>query len=289
MTVFITSIRHPQNSANYDKIEQLLEKTLGSVCTQTDGDFAVVVVCNRIPRVPAHPKVHYVAVDFPPPSTVGGPQTGIQAVLKDKGSKYVIGLKKAEEFKPAHVMFFDADDFIHEGIAEYTNAHPTANGWYINQGYAYRDGGLLVSKVNNFNEICGTSNIFRFDLARITDKVTVGSSQEEVMALVDNEFLLWILGDHQKAVKWFQDKKIPLEPFPFRASIWVTNTGENHSGVSFFGYPQVLTSAILKKFHFEVTKGPRSGILRTLFFYYPYGVVRAILRNIKHLLKKNAG
>ena len=48
MITFITSIRHPNNSIFYERVWDLLEATLYSVCSQTNGDFRVIVVCNEI-------------------------------------------------------------------------------------------------------------------------------------------------------------------------------------------------------------------------------------------------
>lgn len=45
MFIFITAVRHPKTSASYERVESLLNRTLSSVCNQTDGEFRVIVVC----------------------------------------------------------------------------------------------------------------------------------------------------------------------------------------------------------------------------------------------------
>ena len=282
MIVFITSIRHPQNSSDYKKVEELLERTLRSVCNQNNHDYRVVVVCNRIPCFPVPQNVCYVKVDFPPPSKSKVAKTSIPAVLKDKGTKCYIGLLKALEFNPDYIMFFDADDFIHQRIADYANSNRGENGWYINKGYVYRDGGLLLSNVKNFNRFCGTSNIINPRLFKLNLGLTVSSSQTEILNTVDNEFLFRIFGDHQAAEYWFDEKyHSPLKPFPFYAGIWVAETGENHSGVRFFGRPEFIKREVVTDFNLTL---PRSYLLMltTIVFYYPYANIRALLRIIKH-------
>lgn len=285
MLVFITSLRHPQNSSNYAKVEQLLDRTLRSVCAQTDDRFKVVVVCNQIPTgIPAFINVHYVKVDFPPPSEVNQARTGLPAVLKDKGTKYVIGLKKAEEFNPDYIMFLDADDYLHKDIAGFVNAQGKENGWFVNQGYVYRDGGLLLSKTDNFNQVCGSSNILKFDLVRQPDSITLNSCQDSIMAAVDNDFLFSVLGGHRKIPAWFEERNKTLKAFPFAAAIWLTNTGENHSGVSFFGLPTFISQEIKTNFNLN----PPSSLqlwLKEVMASYPFYCVKSCLRYLKHKFK----
>jgi glycosyltransferase involved in cell wall biosynthesis len=286
MLVFITSLRHPKNSKDYQNIELLLMRTLQSVCAQTDTDFYVIVVCNQLPaNFPDLPNVCFVQVDFPPPSAINNAQTGMPALQKDKGTKYLIGLKKAEEFKPDYVMFFDADDYVHQDIAKYVNANLGENGWYIDKGLVYRDGGLLISKTDNFNQVCGTSNIFNFDLLRQTMPYNLDASQDSLLGLVDNEFIFTILGGHRKVPAWFAERGHALKAFPFAAAIWLTNTGENHSGVNFFGMPHLLSSELATSFNINPPKA-LAVWLKDVLLLYPYYCVRALLRYLKHALLK---
>ncbi|MBK8815982.1 MAG: glycosyltransferase family 2 protein [Methylococcaceae bacterium] len=286
MLVFITSLRHPQNSSDYRKVEHLLARTLNSVCAQTDNRFQVIVVCNQIPSdIPTFTNVHYVKVGFPAPSEANQARTGMSAVLKDKGTKYVISLKKAEEFNPEYVMFFDADDYLHKDIAGFVNTHPGENGWYVDKGFVYRDGGLLISETDHFNQVCGSSHILKFDLLRQPDAVTLNASQDSIMELIDHEFLFSVLGGHRKITAWFSERNLPLKAFPYAAAIWLTNTGENHSGVSFFGLPSILSAKIKADFNLRPPEGV--GIwIKELFILYPFYCIKSLLRYFKHKLVK---
>ena len=70
MLVFVTAVKHPDNSASYEDVWRLLNNTLYSVCNQNDTDFRVVVVCDK--RLPLfhnegliNKYTDFVEVDFP--------------------------------------------------------------------------------------------------------------------------------------------------------------------------------------------------------------------------------
>ena len=70
MLVFVTSVKHPNNSQSYEKVWRLLNNTLYSVCSQLDTDFLVVVVCDKQLPLFHHRELiekytEFVEVDFP--------------------------------------------------------------------------------------------------------------------------------------------------------------------------------------------------------------------------------
>ncbi|MBT3321284.1 MAG: hypothetical protein HN392_03265 [Anaerolineae bacterium] len=70
MLVFITAVKHPDNSQSYEKVWQMLNNTLFSVCSQKDKDFRVVVVCDKKLPLYHHAELinrftEFVEVDFP--------------------------------------------------------------------------------------------------------------------------------------------------------------------------------------------------------------------------------
>ena len=69
MLAFITTLRHPHNSADYGHVEALLQDTLASLTQQTSDDYVVIIVGIRRPAFPLPERVVFVEVDFPPPST----------------------------------------------------------------------------------------------------------------------------------------------------------------------------------------------------------------------------
>ncbi len=70
MLVFITSVVHPDNCYSYEKVWQLLNNTLYSVCSQQDQDFRVIVICNKQLPLFHHAELinrftDFIVVDFP--------------------------------------------------------------------------------------------------------------------------------------------------------------------------------------------------------------------------------
>jgi hypothetical protein len=110
MLAFITTLRHPQNSADYGRVESQLQDTLASITRQSSDDYVVMLVGNRRPGFPLPEHTVFVEVDFPPPSDHKGPQTGPAAGIWDKSTKTAIGLAAARDFEPEYVMPVDADE-----------------------------------------------------------------------------------------------------------------------------------------------------------------------------------
>ena len=74
MLAFITTLRHPQNSADYGRVETLLHDTLASVTRQSSDDYRAIIVGNRRPAFPLPERAVFVEVNFAPPSEVKGPR-----------------------------------------------------------------------------------------------------------------------------------------------------------------------------------------------------------------------
>src|SRR5262249_21293564 len=123
MLVFVTSIRNPLNCNNFERIEKLLEATLHSACSQTDGEFRVVVVCNAIPKIGYHdPRISFHLVDFPPPSLKRQAETGMSAVVRDKGTKILAGMLYARRFQPDYFGILDADDLLSKNLVAFVKS-----------------------------------------------------------------------------------------------------------------------------------------------------------------------
>ena len=238
MLVFIPSVRHPQNATDYSRVERLLQRTLASVCAQTDPNFRAVVVANRPLSFATPGAVETVVVDFPAPSDHQSAQIDREAILRDKGTKLAVGVLAARKHPATHIMPFDADDFVSRRLAGFVNEHPSAAGWYIRKGHAYYERRGLTRHIDNFHERCGTSFVIRQDLYGPADlPVTVAQD-----ALYDGfgEFAVReLLGSHRTALEHFAATGTPLQPLPFRGAAYTLETGENWSGdgVAGFAWP----------------------------------------------------
>ena len=163
--VFIIPVKSAVISPKWDKFSKLFERCVRSVCAQTDQDFNVVVVCNEKPVTDfEHPNLHYVYVDFLPPT----PETSNEFIglhspkEADKSKKIIAGFEYAKRFETTHVMVVDADDCISNKIVAFVKKHADVDGWFSNKGYVYREGSKLIfKKMNDFSSLCGTSVIVK--------------------------------------------------------------------------------------------------------------------------------
>jgi hypothetical protein len=232
--VFLTSVRHPDTSTDHRRVEQLLETTLRSLCAQDDGDVRVVVVGNERPRVGVDdPRVAYHVVDFPAPA--GGRQaTGRDAKAIDKGTKLLSGLLFARRYRPDHVALVDADDVVSRRIAGFVNAHPGADGWYVDQGYTLNRATWRVQRRHSLVRHCGSGLIASAPALYAMSWADAGglddeSTQDELLTGASPSFLRHVLCDHVFTVRFLANHDLNLRPLPFRAVAWVQETGENYS------------------------------------------------------------
>jgi hypothetical protein len=257
---FITSLRHPQNSAEYGRVEQLLKETLDSVTAQTTDEFVAIVVGNRRPRFDLPARAHFVGVDFPPPSAHGGPRTPMTSFVWDKGTKIGIGLVAARAFDPDYVMIFDADDFVHRDLASFVSRHAGGDGWVIDRGYMFSRRRLAYRGQARFNRVCGTCHIVSYDTYRVPEWLSVHATQDEV-ELAFGERLRRIMGAHRDGLEWFSEHGVTLSPLPFPGAVYQVDTGENHSGKQMTGAARPLGPKLSQTFGIP----RRSGHARTLW------------------------
>ncbi|WP_375385843.1 hypothetical protein [uncultured Microbacterium sp.] len=247
MIAFITSIRHPDNSASYSRVENLLEDTLRSVAGQVDQDFVVIVVGNRAPSFPLPERTVFVPVDFPAPAPPTGPRTARAPFVWDKGTKIGVGLIAARSYSPDFVMIFDADDFVSRRLSGFVKDHADCQGWVIEKGWMYSGSRGVFRMIPRFNRTCGTSFILPFDAYSVPSDVGVGADQQTIAAAY-GELLFNIMGAHRDAVEWHEAHGRNLQVLPFRGAVYHVDTGENHSGKSMTGIAFPATRALLREF-----------------------------------------
>jgi hypothetical protein len=259
MIAFIIPIRHPANARSYSRVEALLEETLASLLNTASDDYRVIVVCSRTPRfAEPHPKVEFLTVDFPPPGAGQGSAQPAIAMRQDKGMKILAGCLQARARGARHIMYVDGDDFVHRDLAGFCNADPGAAGWRVATGLMYRDGGAIVSDLDDFNSYCGTSIILSVDLLRpfIGDALAPASPHAEILAKADMEFVRFVLGSHSKAAGFFAARGHPLARVPFAAAVWRAGSDESRSGIKFVGAPRIATAAEIAAFKLPIASGP---------------------------------
>lgn len=215
MLVFIIPLKSAKVSDSWERVSQLFERTIRSVCNQTSSEFQVIVVGHEKPDIEFHhPNVTYLSVDFPPPTWENNKDYRSRRL--DKQKKIFLGLNYARQFNPTHVMFVDADDCVSKYLAEFVSHNSDAQGWIFETGYEFVNGSKsILLRKKGFNHRCGTSSIVKYDLV----------APDKNLKIVDI-YPMWLF--HGGFIKrQLQDKGYCLEILPFPGAVYITDNGSN--------------------------------------------------------------
>jgi hypothetical protein len=220
MLVFVIPLKSPEASASWQRVSRLFERCVRSACGQTCPQFRVIAVCNEQPEIDfEHSKLHYLKVNFSlnaPPET--DPRKLLNSKRTDKGRKLLAGSVYAQRFQPTHIMMVDADDCVSNRLASFVQQHPTQPGWFINQGYRYEEGReIIYFKRRNFQKMCGTCNIVRYDLNPLPEQPEYNRGYGYYKYYID----------HAKVQRMLAEQGTLLAPLPFPGAVYITETGEN--------------------------------------------------------------
>ena len=261
MLTFIISVKHYENSHSYSTTWKLLENTLASVCNQSNENFNVIVISNKTLDVfkgnPKIKNVKFLEVKWAPPATYDSWQignhvsggVGMDQIRIDRGSKYTLGLNEAlknKNNKYQYVMFVDADDFVHKDLVKYVYGNTCVDFFRIKKGYKLGKD-FTYEKMNNFNNVCGTSNITRINLLSKNlnlQNITLNSTQGEILQTTDDYYLKMILGSHKFSYQYFKELGHTGQAIGFPAAIYNCSHSEQHSGKKNIQFQRKLTDSI---------------------------------------------
>lgn len=234
MVIFITSIRHPDTAVNLSKLEELHDIMLSSVCSQSDPDFKVIVVCNQIPKVKiCDARIIFHLVDFAPPSPIEGTGKTVNMYFRDKGARLMCGLLLSRRFNPDYIFVIDCDDWFNSNIVKFLHSTPRYSVWYSDGGYFANFRSKTVKRKHGMIRYCGSTFAyeasFLMELAQLKAEVDENSSKDELLSASSELFIDEILGDHALGYMHFSSMGTPPQAFPFRTTSWVVGTGENLS------------------------------------------------------------
>ncbi len=142
-------------------------------------------------------------------------------MMLDKGHKvHTIGMK-IREYGGGFTMMVDADDIQSNRIAAYVNKHQDANGFLSHNGYYYHVGQDFIKKGHKFPN--GSSTIVKYSVEDLP------SEYYDTMRPNQNSNPHIIRKRHGDIPQICAELGRPLESLPFIASIYVRETGDNHS------------------------------------------------------------
>lgn len=237
---FIVPVRHQENARDWDALKANLSQTVASVSNQTGPDWRGIVVANRGADLPPLPDRWDVAwVDFAPNEMHDRGDLSIdqfyEAFRVDKGQRVLAGMLQARESR--FFMIVDDDDFVSAGLAQYAASHPDANGWTIDQGYIWDDGGRLLLEYDEFSHLCGTSLIVRSDLYQLPERFEDASL----------DWIKTMLGSHIRIAEILAERGTPLAPLPFRGAVYRVAHRGSHSQAKSLVHTYFVSPEALRK------------------------------------------
>jgi len=219
---FIIPVRHQANAKDWTRLRSNLQQTVGSIALQENGDWRAIIVANQgadLPPLPANFEVKW--VDFPPnPFHERGSaehEQFLDAVRLDKGRRILAGLLHAGPMQ--HVMIVDDDDFVSSKLTGFVAGHPQANGWHIEEGYVWQDGGAYLYRHAGFSAMCGSSHIIRADLFELPASMEAAST----------DYIKQMLGSHIFIDGYLRSRGTPLAALPFVGAVYRVGHAESHS------------------------------------------------------------
>lgn len=182
MMGFVVPIKPKNISKDWLYENKLLERTVISICSQTDQDFKLIIVYNDLPQIVfEHPNilmVHYpyktISVseieDFDDYVSKYYSREYAEKMM-DKGKKITYGCKTAKELGCKYIMAVDSDDLVSNRITHFVNrhSHTLSAGWRITKGFIYEEGSSILIKKYDIQNINGSTHIIREDIISIPD------------------------------------------------------------------------------------------------------------------------
>ena len=219
---FVVPVRHQDNAPDWAASCRRLAQTVASIAAQSNRNWRGVVVANHgaaLPELPAGFAEE--RVSFPPNAlhdlSSADRELVYDAVRLDKGRRILAGMLAARDTD--YFMIVDDDDFVSSRLTDFVARHPAANGWKIQHGWVWGEGGALVMRHDDFSNYCGTSLIIRADLYRLP--VTFDDASED--------YLKSMLGSHVRIARVLAERGSPIAALPFRGAIYRVGHSGAHS------------------------------------------------------------
>lgn len=181
MIGFIVPFKPKTVSRNWELDSRLLERTLKSICNQSNESFKVILVFNDRPDIDfTHPNLIFLHYPFAPAFSdeIEDQEYVFKYYSKeyaekmlDKGKKTFYGCNKAIEIGCDYLMGVDSDDLISNQIAEFVNnrVNTRVAGWRIKKGFICEENSSILIKSFAIQNINGSTHIIRKDLIKIPD------------------------------------------------------------------------------------------------------------------------
>jgi hypothetical protein len=216
MVHFIVPLRSPKVAKDWTKTKKLCKGAISSIEQQTSKEYSIQLVCHTAPEgFGSFKNINIVEVDFKVPSTK-------REMMEDKIKKVKRGSHDAQKEIGDYVMVLDADDRISNELVEYVVGEG-ADVLYIERGYVWPHGRRFCFKWSKFNRLCGSSNLVRYNGNNMPSSISG-----------DGRYL--VCQPHGEVRESAEKRGLRVKKIPFAAACYITDTEDNHSGISFVDY-----------------------------------------------------
>lgn len=228
LLTFIIPVRHQDNARDWAVLKTRIAQTVASISGQTHPDWRAVIVANEGADLPALPPNFVVeSVSFPPNPLHAHPghkrrEAFWDAFRLDKGRRVLSGMLAARDSR--FFMIVDDDDFVSARIVDHVARHREANGWHVQRGYLWDEGGGFVLATRELGRLCGTTLIIRSDLYDLPPSVEAASEQ----------WIKTMLGSHRFIADILAERRSPLADLPFPGAVYRVASAGSHSGTPSF-------------------------------------------------------
>ncbi len=215
---FIIPLKSREASRDWERVVKFFTATLHSIMNSTCQDFRILVACHDVPKTPYNEsdKIVFLKAPFPP-------HMGCRKYRLDKLCKLRLGALEVRKLGGGYLMPMDADDLISKNLVEYALKSEHPHGYIINKGYELDYRQQRVRHCPRYHLICGSSIIMKVDKFDLPDSLII--EQERGTTYFDR----MIYPSHRLSEQVSGEFKRPLEFVPFRAGVYVIDTGENIS------------------------------------------------------------
>jgi hypothetical protein len=222
LLTFIIPVRHQANARDWGALKSNLAQTVASIANQTNPDWRGIIVANEGADLPPLPeKFSVTRVTFPPNDIHergnATQEDFLDSFRADKGRRVLAGMLDARDSR--FFMIVDDDDFVSSRITDYVSKNRQENGWKIDRGYLWDDGGNVLLCRDQFSHYCGTSLIIRSDVYGLP------ASAEEASL----EWIKDTLGSHVRIGPALAARGTPLNVLPFRGAVYRVAHKGSHS------------------------------------------------------------
>ncbi len=219
---FIIPVRHQDNARDWPALRARLEQTVASIANQDHPDWNCVIVANEGADLPDLPPGFAVErVTFPPNDmhelNKGSREAVLDAFRYDKGRRVLAGMLAVPDAR--YFMIVDDDDLVHSGLVSHVAQSNNANGWFIDKGYLWDEGGRWFLLTKTFDSLCGTCLIIRSDLYGLPPQ----------SGDADIDWIKVTLGSHVRIKPALARRGTPLAPLPFAGAAYRVGSAGSHS------------------------------------------------------------